>query len=679
MSAELFKGMSIHWIKSPPVPLSPKGEGFSATGHLHRAPVSGGPDKIGVAGEENRGVCFFSIFQLASQTLRLSFLAKAGVKFIRSAVLCFIPLVVFAASSSGQESELQERREFMRRLTVDVDNHLRGFREEPYVEDTPLEPVEESWRQLGFIPFVREYGRSVYPNTVPARSERGGALAAFAAPGESEPLAFGVRTLEIPLEGVRLSCEGLANLDTLGFIPPEAIEFGVVEYWRVRWGEGSSARLWRWHPTRIWPSARFPGDGFGRVGADGEMTLAARAARSFRVTVRTPEDAPAGKYVGEVVLESCLGAHRFPVEFTVLPLTLERTGREIVGMMMSGPQDAASCRALAALGVTATSQWYDPDFLPLIRERGSLTFDYTLQDAYMHRLAGAGLDGPHLVFAGSASSPRFDNALAETTGIAIDSTGYLQSYALAVQGIFSQARQAGWPPPVWGILDRLAAGGSGIDWFNSRAGELRRIAGGAVSLVSPIIAEALKTASLDSLVDYRLAGGDAVLRDRASGQHQWGFDTCTQRDSASAARWRVGFGPWQRRLDGVYIWAWNWVGGGHPWNDFDAPVMDWMLSYRDLDDSYVPTPAWEGIREGVDDLRYLHTLQVLLDSQPSDYPPAEQARGDLERLRGLLVRPDADLDKIQIPRAAPFSNDRSTAGTARRIIAGHIINLTRDW
>ena len=106
--------------------------------------------------------------------------------------------------------------------------------------------------------------------------------------------------------------------------------------------------------------------------------------------------------------------------------------------------------------------------------------------------------------------------------------------------------------------------------------------------------------------------------------------------------------------------------------------MDWMLSYRDLDDNYIPTPAWEGFREGVDDRRYLRTLQGLLALAPPDSPLVAEALNDLDQLHRLLLNPEADLTALQLPDTAPGSNDRSAAGTARRLIAGHIIRLARE-
>ncbi|MEA1996509.1 MAG: hypothetical protein U9N45_02680, partial [Gemmatimonadota bacterium] len=137
-------------------------------------------------------------------------------------------------------------------------------------------------------------------------------------------------------------------------------------------------------------------------------------------------------------------------------------------------------------------------------------------------------------------------------------------------------------------------------------------------------------------------------------------------------------GPWLEGRDGVFIWAYNWPGGGHAWNDFDSPVMDWMLSYRDLDDRYIPTPAWEGVREGIEDRCYILTLERLISTFPAHYVPAQEARWMLARLPYILEAGHRELHLERFPAESPPSTDTSPMGAARRLIAGHIIRLVRD-
>ncbi|MFC1537636.1 hypothetical protein ACFL4P_02290, partial [Gemmatimonadota bacterium] len=533
-------------------------------------------------------------------------------------------------------------------------------------------------------PFSRAYGISVYPNTVPDQQERGAQLAGFAAPGEDEPLVFGVRTLGSRIQRLNIEIGDLLSMDTQDSIPAGNIHLGVVEYSRIRWGKGSTAKGWRYHPTRIWPVGKYPGSPFCGPAGDGAFWISPKTAQHFWLTVRVPRQAPAGLYYGKITLSSSRGSCIVPFYFTVLPVPLASRGLPVHGVLMSGPMDKAACRDLAAHGVSATSQWYNPKQMPARFERGKYSFDFDLQDAYMRRLAGEGIRGPHILFAGGIEDTLLDRTLAEAANLEQADPVYLPGYAQAVQSIFNHGRKKGWNRLFWGILDRGLPDSGSLGWFTARASVLKRLAGNTIPLVSPLIqGQEEQIETLAPYLDIWLAGeglDEMIYSLEAESEKQvetWGYAVCTQRSSAAESRYRVGFGPWYRALDVVYIWSYNWIGGGHSWNDFDAPVMDWMLSYRDLEDRYLPTPAWEGFREGVDDRRYIKTLEDLLLSFESNDPLARDSRLALAKLRPLLAGADVDTQQLVLLEESPPATDKTLMGLARAMIAGHIIRLAR--
>ena len=103
---------------------------------------------------------------------------------------------------------------------------------------------------------------------------------------------------------------------------------------------------------------------------------------------------------------------------------------------------------------------------------------------------------------------------------------------------------------------------------------------------------------------------------------------------------------WKAGFDGAMDYAYQ-HGFGHVWNDFDS------TSYRDHNFTYptvdgvVDTVQWEGFREGVDDVRYLTTLEKAIAEAPAAKADvAAEARawldaldpsGDLDELRGRTV------------------------------------------
>jgi len=573
------------------------------------------------------------------------------------------------------------RHPFLARLSSEIDRQIRGFRHLPYEETNSLEPLEPRWRALGFIPFARAWGRGVYPNTIPSAEERGAPLESFATPGESEPLVFGLRVLGSGVSGLRVTAGGLVNIDTAGVITPDSIDVGVVEYFRVRWGEGSGARAWRWHPVRIWPWEQYPGSPFCSADTSGLLWIRPNTAQHFWLTVHTPSDAVPGDYSGSVFVESDQGYYRIPVRFTVLPVRLSSRGLPQRGVMLPAPQDPFACADLASHGINTLVRWYDPATLPARFDNGEISFDFTLEDAFVARLATAGIRGPQIIFAGGPASPVFDSTLSLVSAVPPDSAWFDMIYAQAVQVIFEHSRKHEGPRLFWGIFDRTDKSGKALSVFQSRAGALRKVMGSGANLASPLLDKPDK-GLLEELVPYVnlwLAGEKFEFDGQTGDEAVWGYTAITQRNSGAEARFKTGLVPWQKKMEGLVIWAYNWPGGGHAWNDFDSPRMDWMLSYRDIDDRYRPSPAWEGVREGIEDRRYILTLENLLAAYPAAHPAAEQARDFLAGLLSELETPDRFPEAILPPPESPQSNDKTLSGIARRAIAGHIIRLLQAY
>jgi len=105
---------------------------------------------------------------------------------------------------------------------------------------------------------------------------------------------------------------------------------------------------------------------------------------------------------------------------------------------------------------------------------------------------------------------------------------------------------------------------------------------------------------------------------------------------------------------------------GHAWDDWDH------ATYRDLNMAYptvngvIPTIQWEGYREGYDDLRYLATLENLVDkAKRLDGLVGETARA--AHLWMLRIDPDATpLDAIRAGIIGRILGIREAVASAKR-------------
>ena len=116
-----------------------------------------------------------------------------------------------------------------------------------------------------------------------------------------------------------------------------------------------------------------------------------------------------------------------------------------------------------------------------------------------------------------------------------------------------------------------------------------------------------------------------------------------------------------RRNFGLVLWKYDYDGAatnayqhtfGATWNDFDHPTYRAHTIAYPTVDGVVDTIAWEGYREGVDDVRYVTTLQdAVAKAAKSDDPAMRQkataAREFLERLKSGTEIESRDLDAIR--------------------------------
>jgi hypothetical protein len=101
-------------------------------------------------------------------------------------------------------------------------------------------------------------------------------------------------------------------------------------------------------------------------------------------------------------------------------------------------------------------------------------------------------------------------------------------------------------------------------------------------------------------------------------------------------RTRYGIQLWQAGFDGAMIYAYQ-HSMGSIWNDFDhATYRDHVLAYPTAN-GVIDTIAWEGLREGIDDVRYLSTLERMVKEQENNPVMARELRQAVNYLTDLKL------------------------------------------
>ena len=371
--------------------------------------------------------------------------------------------------------------------------------------------------------------------------------------------------------------------------------------------------------------------------------------RQYWLTLHVPDDAPGGDYRGTVTVTAGGQVMGLPLSAQVLPVALRQNPDKRYGAYYYG-RDYEEFSEL----------WRHE--LPDMRAHGCdfiiwrARIDFTLTDEgvevsydevekQIDILREHGFRPPWIVWSGLDRLTR----LCEQAGKPelIEPTA-----ARAIQGLAQLAQQKQWGKVCLTHMDEV---------FNedrlSRYIELTKLIrnAGDVTVYMTIRADRpdmMKQA--DPFIDIRCYNGHNMDEWVSSGHS---FEELAQQLEAAGDEAWIYYNPrsvdvtaeWTRVTNGLYMWLTPfklhtpWIYNSFGGNPFDAEDgHDFGYAFPAPEDGRpVPTVQWEAFREGVDDLRYIYTLEQLVKDGGDD-PKAEAAQAYLqqlrERLRGIKIK-----------------------------------------
>ncbi|MBQ7650023.1 MAG: hypothetical protein IJS15_03640, partial [Victivallales bacterium] len=182
------------------------------------------------------------------------------------------------------------------------------IRERFYVETHECAPASEKSQKRGYQLFNWNWMDLLFPNSVPTNDNGSIALKVSATPGEYEPVSFAVRGLR-DLRNLKLSVGAWSAPD--GRKAEIECRIGVVGI------------LYKRSTAYTGNSEVIKGPAYIEM-VDSITELKGGVSRQFWLTLRVPQDAPAGSYKCSLTLESDGHRELIPLELTVHPFTLER-------------------------------------------------------------------------------------------------------------------------------------------------------------------------------------------------------------------------------------------------------------------------------------------------------------------------------------------------------------------
>jgi hypothetical protein len=484
------------------------------------------------------------------------------------------------------------------------------FVERPYVETAEMPPVSAADKDRGFVPFVPNWMRNIYPVSVPRPAEIGKPAACFACRGEYEPLTVAVRALRDLKD---LSCV-VSDLQGPGTIPAAAMDVRVVRCWPQRLGSSWSTE-WRVMPELLEHKSR--------------VDVPADTAGEFWLTLRVPDDAAPGRYRGVVTLRAGnAGNAQIPLEVEILPFRLQKNDRP-VGMywyekkVIGTPLRDKQVRDMVAHGMTTLTMG---QLFPEIKNvNGRLVLDTTPLLSFLQDLKRLGIDGP-IPYHNSALATGIQRAFPGKTPAEYDAL-----YVEAIRRFEAVSSRADTPKLLYYPVDEIGGDDKRGKKAHDECALIAKVPGATSYITVNNYKGGEKWGDTFAIwcgnIAYKVEQENPLL---ARKKRYMRYGSAYLNDPRKA-RNSCGFGFYRRPAEAMFYWHYQ-ATIGDPYNDFDGGTRDWCAVYPGPDNELIPTTDWEGLREGVDDLRYIATLRQAADQaagKPETRKAAARARAVL--------------------------------------------------
>lgn len=596
-----------------------------------------------------------------------------------------ICLLAVGAQVSGQDRPGRTSADWERRasewavkayhdnLEKDPDELDRAYRslEPKDVAPLPAEVVQAN-EARGFVVFARPYHQRIDKRIPPKVDEVQRAdLELTAARGEWEPLQVGIwplRTLRVFSYTVsdlvhengrdRIEAKGnirvLYGMNLLLRVARKAEHpDGDIGYQR----EGQTAWNYQEYPTML---VDLP-----------SIDILKGNGQSLWVDVYVPRYAAAGTYRGQIQIQLARKpVASLPLTVKVHPFVLDEAEGWSRGPFTSGFLDRDQLVQLREHGINNMS-WWTSGGSRIELQDGRIVADFSPYQRYLRLLDMCGYVGPHVVFLGG-SDPKVQNTISKMLGrsVILDARNKASASAFreadlsepfgkylcqVLQQFHAQAKAVGHADLLACLLDEPdhEPRPARRDWYNKMFALVEK---GAPEV--PLYGTFYHEGDEDRLSHHHKVwctncpSPSKYTACRKAGQDLFTYHFDFQYSGANELqRFRLGILPWLYEAKGTYFWAMYW---------HDGDPFDPFLADKNMDTACIPTPEGplatpviKTVREGIDDRRYLATLEKLIEqamASGSDQAKAEakQDRAWLESFRQPLR------EKLEVRGGRPY-------------------------
>jgi hypothetical protein len=261
-------------------------------------------------------------------------------------------------------------------------------------------------------------------------------------------------------------------------------------------------------------------------------------------------------------------------------------------------------------------------------------------------------------------------------GYSLDSPGYFRDVADLCRQIRDHAQEANWLPVLYYSATELSSDESLGPAYHEKLLRAMKAVEGIRTISSINRPEDLQT----------LPWLDCVMLNNAVPINA---ETIGRVKESGAELWFQNVGG-TRFIEGLYLWKTGarghrqfWLTGhqGDPFNDFDGNETDTAAYILPSADGWIGTISWELLREGIDDYRYLYTLNALVTRAAEAGGEAAQRTDEARRaVDEMMARVPEDFGEAIRTYSDGWSENTGplTPGAYdrfRRQLARHIVAL----
>lgn len=527
---------------------------------------------------------------------------------------------------------------------------------------------------LGYRVYAVNYLDDLDPTVPPAERQHRVPLRTFATPGEYEPLSCVLYALR-DLHHVRLTVQNLRSVANGRPSPLEVDVRLVKRYLRRRWYHSPpddavfvSRYLLRAEPFDL-PAGNF---------------------RQVFLILHVPPQTPPGRYRGALrIAPEDAPATEITLQVEVLPFTLRAPPHKKYALYYRGTvpgvppeeQERIVRRELADIRAHGASRILWRPRITYTKTDETIEIGYDEVREKLRLLREFGFEGPYIVWTGFGWLSQLTDGE--------EGEQFLELARQALRGLLKVREEEGFPEIVVTHLDEVFGRGR-LPRYIRLTKAVRQVPEFRMYITfhnqpRPGIAEMIQ--QIDPYVDIRCYHGHSIDMWLAAGHT---FEELRAELEGSGDEAWTYYNPrsvdvtpeWMRIVNGVWLWMspitthCPWIYNayrGDPLDDADG--HDYGYAFP-VGDEIVPTRLWEAYREGVDDVKYLYTLESLIAERRRVKPQAAQEAEEwLRRLRERLLNLPLEEEQSALVRAIAEKYSGDDYQQWRRECAGHILTL----